>query len=320
MAIISVTTISAGRTAEYDDEFRQTYEKVFRVVTDSALDEQATVLAANGIPLRHSIYYDLNGVVNRFALCEKVSARVEDEEYPLQWLVTASYSTKRWDEIRRKGGPDQQNQNQQPENPLNDPPDVSYDFQAYQDVIDKDLGTPSLPVTNSAGERFNPAKEAPMPLIVLTIVKNEANYSPATAINYYGAVNSDEFFGFSIGTVMCMGIKGQSEYKNDYFFFKVTYVFHVRPHVLSVENQIGTVVEIKGWAIDEAPLDHGRRQLVAGKLVDITKNGVPVDDYLLDGAGVASTTGRPIYLTNPINGGNQKFVFYTRRNFAALGI
>ncbi len=332
MAVTAVNPISAGRTGDVNDEFRHEYEKVFRVFVNSSLDEQATVIGAVGIPVRHSVYADLNGRTDPFALCMSVTAHVENDEDWQAWICTARFNTDIWDRIRKKGGENQQNQ--QPENPVLEPPDISIDTQdGPARVLDTDLK--GVAVVNSAGERFSPGREVNDTLIVLTIQKNEATSANALALrglDFYNAVNSDFFFGFRPGYVKCKGIKGASVWKDGQFYFKVVYVFHIVERVVTTLNQNNVHVTVEGWAIDEGPIDHGRRQILAGKLVDIiSATGVPVEDAYLNGSNGAllngtngvpdpAKTNAPVCLLSTTDFTAPRFQFYKRKQFADLNL
>jgi len=319
MAIVSVTEISEGRTGNADDELKREYRRMFRVVTDSPLDEQGTIIASPYLPKRYSTYVAPNGFVDRFAMASKIEAHQEIGENPYRWLVGVDYSTSIWDRLRKKGGDKQDGKDTQPENPLFDPTEISYDTVDGPELIfDVDLN--NVPIVNSAGEPYNgrPVVDA---LIVLTISKAFADYNPNDAINFYNAVNIDTFFGFPKHTVKCKGLKGTSQFKNEFFYWKVTGVFHIWTRIMSLRIPgSAQTASLAGWQLEEAPCDKGFKILSGGKLVRaLDDSGVPEShEVFLDGSG--SRLGNlltPCYRLTAA--GVPIFTFHNRFIFATLG-
>ncbi len=257
--------------------------------------------------------------MDRFALATKIEAHPEDDEFPYQWLATVTYSSDIWDNIRKKDGSQQGgDKNPQPENPLFEPTEISYDtMDGPELVFDVDLQGTS--VVTSAGEPYN-GRPISDPLIVMTITKSMASYDPNDALTFYNAINDDPFFGFPAHTVKCKGLKGNSQFKNEFFYWKVVGVFHVwnRTMKLRIPGSAETA-SIRGWPIEEAPCDKGWKILAGGALVPAMDAGVPVShEVFLDGSG-----GRLGNLLTPCYrlsaNGTPKFLFYNRQPFVSLG-
>ena len=171
-------------------------------------------------------------------------------------------------------------QSQDNDDPLSRPAEISWSQGSYSEVITKATRVSAeggeakeMPVTNSAGEPFDPPLEVEKSFLILTITRNQANFNPNTASSYTNATNSDKFFGFEAGKVKCKGISGVSVFEKNRHFWKATYVFEIR----------------ESW--DYELLDAGYWEIVAGKRKAIAfQNGRPIPGpWPLDGAGLALT-------------------------------
>lgn len=181
----------------------------FKVVLDSG-GPGADVAAsnANGLPfLRDPHPYD------PFARCKSVRGQSEANDDKI-WVVEATYTY------------DTQDESQQPENPLDEPPQVAWGFQQFQKVLQKDINGKAL--LNTADEQFDPLPEVDDSRLVLSYQRNEAYFPVALAREYQDAVNSDAFLGAPAGTVKCQNINATRQFRNDVYFWAVSYEFHFR--------------------------------------------------------------------------------------------
>jgi hypothetical protein len=220
MAVVSVREIWNGRRGSADEKAVREYARVFRVVTDSALDGALVAetavdpFTATAIPHLFASYLEPGGAFDLTAIARKIEAAQDDQD-PLTWHVTVSYS----------------NHTDQPElgqeNPLARPSEIKWSFCQFQKLAVEDAyGTA---IGNSAGEKFDPAPEKDDSRPVLVVTRNELGFNPALAYAYRDAVNSDWFFGADPGTAKVQSIEAERHYENNVYFWKVTYTVHFRP-------------------------------------------------------------------------------------------
>ena len=214
---------------------------------------------------------------------------------PRFFVVTAQYSSSPGDfgepekEVGNAANEPGQNDNaakdpnnpqaQENDDPLSRPAEISWSQGSYSEVVTKATlvggagDTENHPITNSAGEPFDPPLEVEKSFLILTITRNQANFNQSAANSYTNAYNSDTFFGFAAGTVKCKGISAVSVFEKNRHFWKATYVFEIRD----------------AW--DYEILDAGYWEVVGGNRVEIKfPNGRPLSaPWPLDGAGAKLT-------------------------------
>ncbi|WP_254509892.1 hypothetical protein [Anatilimnocola floriformis] len=257
MSIVSVREVGGGREGSVNEKGERRYTRVFQVITDSALDGPLLVRTAPGIPGRGNIY----ATATEFDPGAKVKTITPSQsDNPKIWEVRVEYDSVTEDE---------------PENPLERPPEVSWSAAPYSRVAWKD--NDGKAIVNSAGHYFDPPLEVDDSRPVLSVTRNEAAFNPSLAIDYQDAVNSDGFLGFSPGQAKVAKIDASSATENDIFYWKVSYEFHFRR---------------EGWEL--SVLDQGRYEKIGGKPVpipefDVAGNEIPgsqvTDPVPLNGAG-----------------------------------
>jgi hypothetical protein len=208
----------------------------------------------------------------------KISSE-QDQDNPFLWLVHVDYSTKWFDPQRALQDPF----NPATQNPTQRNPEITWSFQKYQKPITTDINGAAL--VNSADEPFDPPVEIDDSRPALTVSRYEIIFSPALAVAYMDAVNSDPFAGALPGTAKVDSITGVFVYVEGFFLWKVTYVIHFRR---------------EGW--DLQPLDAGLTEIFTGpggvrqRRPIQDPSGQPVTaPQLLDGTGRAlAQAGAPI--------------------------
>lgn len=188
------------------------------------------------------------------------------------------------------------------DNPLKRRPQVRWGHATEQVEIDTDPETEE-PITNSAGESYDPPLTTEVSDLVLTYVRNESWFEPGVAQSYKDHINSDPFLGFEAETVKCVEYGGEFTVEGDFEFYVVTRVFHIR---------------LDGWR--KRVLDRGFHEKIGE-----TDNNIPilrkfVDDegnpltepQLLNGQGRRlNSLGDPIWRRHYVN---------KKRAFAPMGI
>ncbi len=140
------------------------------------------------------------------------------EKGPLLFEVTVTYTTLSF------AGRDQ---NLDPTaDPLSQPWEIEWTFAMSNEPIDDDIY--NRPITNSAGESFDPPITRDFADLVLRIRRNEAVFSPGRAYLYKDTINSDWIWGFAPGSVRCVDFSGRSVRAADLFYWQVNYEFQIR--------------------------------------------------------------------------------------------
>jgi len=116
------------------------------------------------------------------------------------------------------------------ENPLDQPPDISFDFIVNQEPVDfyYDDNGEEQPLTNSSGETFDPPINKEYYDLVIRIVRNQDYYNALVAAQYIGNINSDAIWGLAPGTVKCNVFSGQPKRAAQLYYYQVSYEFQVR--------------------------------------------------------------------------------------------
>lgn len=275
MAVIAVAEDHKAWTGSRDHHYKRTYSRQLIVHTDSKFDGPAIILACQWVPQPGDVYatgYDRdNG-----ARVKNVSCRIVDNDNTT-WLVTVEYSS----EVEES-----------PENPLLREPEVSWEFQQFQKPAERDVNGNTI--TNSAGDPFDPAPEVDDSRPVLVVVKNEATFNEARAIQYQDAVNTDQFRGFEPNQAKIQSITGRKMEENNVEFWQVTYTVHFRR---------------EGWNLEI--LDRGYNEAGGTPIFD-EKGQKPSQPPLLNGSGQKlESSGTPQYRTYQV---------YKERAFGPLGI
>ena len=257
MAVIGVRETWSDRRADISNEEIH-YERVFRVWTNSPLDDALTVMIQSGVPLLRTPYVGPNGIYDLRARCTKVEPR-QDQDNPYTWLVRCYYERK-----RQTGG----------DKPQLDPPQLSIDTETIQVWQPSDSNNKVY--ANSAGEYFSPPVMTPETVTVLTVKFAWPTFDVNWPGVYQNTVNALPFFGCAKDTVLLDKFSGETATLQDtlFYYWHITMVFKYRPDT---------------W--DLIVPDVGMKELATGPdgnqyLIPITIQGVPVaNPYPLDGSG-----------------------------------
>jgi len=181
--------------------------RLFVVTTDNALDDMFTVRTAAGLPQIGEPHPRDPAYVVQSRDYEAAA------EPSLSWNVTCEYG--------RSKNPDQD------ENPLNEPVKVSWRSRSRDKVLEVDLD--GVPVVNSAGTLFADPVLVTRSLVVVTFVRNEPSFYGSYANDWVDHVNSATFSGGAPGTVKCVSIEADKQFKANQEYYEVTYEFWFDP-------------------------------------------------------------------------------------------
>ena len=292
MSVIYVREKHAARTGGDKSDSSRSYVKVIVVGTSSADDGQVIVCLHPLVP-QFGSYYATAHEADAGAL---LRSRRPHQTGPKTWEITCTFSTK-------TGDP----QDREP-NPLARPPKHSWSGVVYDTYPPKDLN--GKPFNNSAHWRFDPAIAIPKVYGVLTIVRSEAIFNEARALEYSNVLNQDVWRGYAPTMVKLLPPRGDEQFENNISFVAVTYEFHINKET---------------WPdVDEDVIDHGPFALKkdddgnpTGEKLHADEAGIKhTEDLPLDGEGnvlpmAERKAGRFITI---------HFEKYERKSFKALGL
>jgi hypothetical protein len=239
MAVTKVGEVFDGRDGGINSRAVREYTRNFLVTTDDPKDGPLEVCVTSGIPGMFTPYVtptesDLGATVR------DVKAK-QINQY--QWTVTVQYSSAYEPAAvssddpglnqlgtgpGSESSPNAADRGDSAEtNPTLQPPDVEWSVVKYQRVLVHDIQ--DRPVTNAAGEPFDPPAERDDTRLVLTYSRNELLYDPTVAVQYTDCTNRDKFLKrFKPGQVKVESITGKQMFENGISFYRVTYIFHFR--------------------------------------------------------------------------------------------
>src|SRR5581483_6308336 len=174
MAIVSVDLVGSQRRGTYDEKGIREYDATWRVITDDPLDGPLTVTKAPGIPWRGTPYIGIGNDIDLAARARTAQA-TEDGDDGRLWIVRVTFST-------------DATQQDEPDNPLEKPADISWQFNSQTKVVERDASG-SL-IKNKAKRQFASPIEIDEVRPVLTISKNMPSFDPGMAYSYANKLNA----------------------------------------------------------------------------------------------------------------------------------
>lgn len=274
MAVYDVKRIGRGDGGGQDAESQERTAS-WLVRCDSPFDDLDTVLDALPVRVGESYPFGAGLIPLR---CERRDADRIEENAP-DWVAVAEFRTP----------PDDEEEDRDPEEPLNDPPEISVDYEDREvpvtrqaDGEERDEGDP---IANSMGIPFDPPPTKRSAGIVITITRNESvsNAAVTTAYRYKNAVNSDAFWGFEPGQCQMVSISLRRAFRTTPSGLRVRYL--VVTYKISA-NPDGHQLSL----LDVGPTYTSQEE---GEVEFKTRTGQPTIG-LLDGYGYRSET--PHYL------------------------
>lgn len=209
MSLVRISEIADGRDANVNVKGVRERTRVFRVRTSSHSDDALLLfLAADLVALRDPHPLDSG------CLCNDIAAS-EDQGSPWLWLVTCEYSS------------EQEQEGKEAENPLERPPDISWDAAEYEEPYETDQR--GRAVASSSHEPIDPPLQRDAGRGMWRIERNEAEFDEARWEAYRNVTNSDPWRGKAVGTCLMKPIRGRSQYENGVQFARVSYEIHYDP-------------------------------------------------------------------------------------------
>lgn len=184
-AVVSVERIASGRSGTWERN-KRSYTATWRVITSEpvigaieAMGGVFSTLFPIGTPYASFYEYD------DFATLAKLTAEPVDG-LRTKWIVKGEYDTQEKPGKRLNG-------------PIEQAPTIEWDFGSYDRVLVKDRDGNAI--VNSAGHAPDPPYTERKFTLILRYTRNEASYSPLTAIQYYDRINDGPFLGAAAKTV-----------------------------------------------------------------------------------------------------------------------
>lgn len=223
----SVRGIKAdGREGSRSLESRE-YSIVYLVTTDDRLDGPEKIMTAFGIPAIGDLYISGNDADASAVVIGKSCSPTSPWEYE----VTVTYSTD-------VGDVDLQNLTQQIDNPLLEPPEVTYGFEERKILIPGRYNDPLGPPGDKAwqqgifapnGELFDPQPEGDLSEPVLTVKRNVQTIIPQDLMSLANAVNSDYWNGAEPRQLRMRAPQASRKFnKNIGFYWELSYAIAFR--------------------------------------------------------------------------------------------
>jgi hypothetical protein len=221
MPVTRVALLPQAREGEFEAQrkgllfelINRKYQLKYQVITNNILDGPEVVQAqgpAFGLPAMGSSYL-IGNDSDIIATCTDL--KIKETEYPLLWEAVATFDTDRL-------------VNAAITNPLNLPPEVSWDYAAYEKPMYRDLL--GVACVNSAKDAFDPPLTYDDTRPVLTVTRNESVFNYLLAYQYKSATNSDIFGPAQPYYARVQSIKGNKQVDIGFSYYKVTYEIEFR--------------------------------------------------------------------------------------------
>jgi len=307
MSVIKCAERLDKRTASERDDGTRVYTRTYYVETDSKHDDAIVVLSYSGLPALFS-QYQTSTTADLSAYC---IGRDPQQIGAKNWDVVITNDSKQEAQDGGGGGGGGGNQQTDPEKWFSK---VSFGFEkrtvpipwtkekpnniyAPGDGVGQDLW---YPVSNAAGEPYDPAPMRDSYYPIVTFSGFVKNFSAENAIKYIGALNQDLFWGAVPGTLQCTAYETSGmEYKKignvDVWYYPVK--FEMR-------------YDADGW--DARQLNAGSYYVVGTtKKAFLTAEGQPYIGMLTSTGGKLADGSKAIF--------NITYK-YTRLPFSSLGL
>lgn len=243
--VVSIQEIFDGTGGGIDEYGNRTYVRKWQVIVD---DLKVGPLEATsiGLPALHSFYeYPNTGgapIEKDFGATLR-SYDVERHDEGFRIIVTARYSSAptqtRFDynpaDYGSQGGP-LETGNPLEQTPIGRASQVQWGTVRVQKSLRHDLDTKAFTASN--GQKLDPPVLVDRTYLTLSISRNEASYNPQNAMNFIDTVNSTLWnlpiitgnFAVQPGLAKCESITAVSMVEQRFFFWRVSYVFHLNPN------------------------------------------------------------------------------------------
>lgn len=275
-------TESPRSDGQVDEEGNRRYAREFTVNYEGQIVDAATVLLTVGVPKWGDYYLptDLS------ARCRGVVPRREPDR-PDVWRVRSEYTTK----LNVPTPPPNENH----PNPLLRPAKIRWSSVRATRTQAKDAD--GKPFQNTYKEPF----QSPPPVVRtqnrLVITRNEPSFNPILPFTYGNTTNSDTWYGFDAGKVLCEEISAENAWDYDIAYAVVTYSF--------LFDRKGFEVEVLNTGTHYKDAKGKKQHCHVGNVWTSVPQKLAADSTLLP------ENGTPHYLT---------FAVYDSEDFGALNI
>lgn len=288
------------RDGEEDEKGNRNYVRTLIIQTSDKTVDQESILNSAAFPRIGDIWATESSVNPGIRVVRRSVSMSPDS--PILWDLRLEYAS-----FTETEGQDRKN-------PLLRPAVVSFRTQSVTKALEMawntDYSTQNEPVTNSAGDPYDPPQEIEDGYQIITIKKNMPSHDPVGKQDYLFHVNSATWWGFAPLSVL-MTLWDAEETREDVVtYWATSWQFKVAKHGGPNVSSAGTWIR--------PILDAGQRERVpgiagffGGAVRPIFKDGHPVSkDVLLDGSGAQlAAGGTPVY---------RDFRVYPIANFNAL--
>jgi hypothetical protein len=202
MAIESVKLIEEESSLDVDSEYRRTYKESFLIKTTADGDYPPTILKDSGNSPRPQLVPDLWTYYGEGGEFSGIHTNFDTYSF-LQSKTFNRYSSgtgdrRRWkcDCTWKPAPPGGKKPKNSADNPFSWPIKYSLEWANYTRVLEFDID--GKPITNAAGDLFNPPPMVDDARMVLVGIRNVSgfNYAANLAGQYKDKVNSDIFHGY----------------------------------------------------------------------------------------------------------------------------
>jgi hypothetical protein len=246
----SGTTATAGNDA-------RTAREIYQVLSDDAANDTAPgAIAAVGIP-RGAAYPS-----DPFMTAQTITA---SQQTPTFYEVTVDYST----------GPSSPLPSE-PENPLDEPPDISFESEVTQEEVPSGFNDSNVlvPVVNAVGDPFDPPPQQETSTLIYRVTRNQADFDVALILPYTNAINNDSFLGAAPGQAKMRRINAVYFLNPTQPYWRVSYEIAFREGLATVGGD-ATTGPAKAWWL--RILNTGLECLKSAiKVKAVDSNGRPV--------------------------------------------
>jgi hypothetical protein len=240
MGLVSIKEVWNGRTGTFEIAgglVHRTYERHFRIRTDSETDSAVTVAFDNPIvPLLGSFYVSFNtGEFDTAAICVRKTP-TQSEEDPLVWMLVCEFDSQapEFAAYDANGNPTTPGQGGKPGGPHDSAAFEPWEFEGEVITQTKGLRVAiaepptetaerNVAVVNSARDPYDPLPEYLSPRSLVTVTRNEPTLDLLTMLRYSMAINSDDWNGFPPGKAQMHPIKWSRFFRNGQYWYKKTY-------------------------------------------------------------------------------------------------
>lgn len=218
MSVVEINDIAAPRWSS-SLTGGATITRKLKAVLDTINEGPVTIRAHASCP-KEGDTYSFRSEADSSFVCNAVTFDARSDslghDRGLMYEITATYSN----------AIDSASVGEDEENPLDDPAVYEFSFAKYQvpALSDRD----GNPVINGADEAFDPPFLVDENRPIVTVTRNEASFSPATAVEYQDTVNSDSFAGVDPGVAKVIGISARQSTRGAYSYYVVTYEIEFR--------------------------------------------------------------------------------------------